>query len=66
MLEGEGPQQITPWFSLTSVEPSWEADETALQFQSLAHLVFFFGLVLLLQPSRRNHDEFKEYVEESI
>ncbi|MGB0780356.1 MAG: hypothetical protein ACPGQN_01105 [Candidatus Poseidoniaceae archaeon] len=66
VLDGEGPQQTTPWFTLASVEPGWEADETALQFQSIAHLVFFFGLVLLLQPSRKNHDEFKEYVEESI
>jgi len=66
ILDGEGPQQTTPWFSLASVEPSWEADETALLFQSVAHLVLFFGLVLLVQKPKQTEDEFKQYVEESI
>ena len=66
ILDGEGPQQTTPWFSLTSVEPTWEADETALLLQSIAHLVFFFGLVLLVRKPKQNEDEFKQYVEENI
>ena len=66
ILDGEGPQQTTPWFSLASVEPSWEADETALLFQSVAHLVLFFGLVLLAQKPKQTEDEFKQYEEESI
>lgn len=66
VLEGEGPQQITPWFSLTSVEPTWEADETALLLQSITHLVFFFGLVLLFRTTRKKEDELKGYMEESI
>lgn len=66
VLEGEGPQQITPWFSLTSVEPTWEADETALLLQSITHFVFFFGLVLLFRSPRKKQDELKDYLEESI
>ncbi|MGA0331052.1 MAG: hypothetical protein ACO3MI_01665 [Candidatus Poseidoniaceae archaeon] len=66
ILDGEGPQQTTPWFSLASVEPTWEADETALLLQSIAHLVLFFGLVLLVRKPKQNEDEFKQYVEESI
>ena len=66
ILDGEGPQQTTPWFSLASVEPTWEADETALMLQSIAHLVLFFGLVLLVRKPKRNDDEFKDYMEESL
>ncbi len=66
ILDGEGPQQTTPWFSLTSAEPAWEADETALMLQSIAHLVLFFGLVLLVRKPKRNDDEFKDYMEESL
>lgn len=66
ILDGEGPQQTTPWFSLTSVEPTWQADETALLLQSIAHLVLFFGLVLLVRKPKQNEDEFKQYVEENI
>ena len=66
ILDGEGPQQTTPWFSLTSVEPTWEADETALLLQSIAHLVLFFGLVLLVRKPKRNDDEFKDYMEDSL
>ena len=66
ILDGEGPQQTTPWFSLASVEPTWEADETALLLQSIAHLVLFFGLVLLVRKPKRIDDEFKDYMEESL
>ena len=66
ILDGEGPQQTTPWFSLTSAEPSWEADELALMLQSIAHVVLFFGLVLLVRKPRRRNDEFKDYLEENI
>ena len=66
ILDGEGPQQTTPWFSLASVEPTWEADETALLLQSIAHLVLFFGLVVLVRKPKRIDDEFKDYMEESL
>ncbi|MBP65912.1 MAG: hypothetical protein CMA67_01505 [Euryarchaeota archaeon] len=61
LLDGEGPQQSTPWFSLASVEPSWEADETALRLQSIAHVIFFFGLVLLVRKPRRIQKDSKQY-----
>lgn len=66
ILEGEGPQQTTPWFSLTSTEPTWEADETALMLQSIAHFVLFFGLVLLVRKPKPRDDEFKAYTEENL
>ena len=66
ILDGEGPQQTTPWFSLASAEPTWEADETALLLQSIAHFVLFFGLVLLVRKPKRSDDEFKDYMEESL
>ena len=66
ILDGEGPQQTTPWFSLASAEPTWEADETALLLQSIAHFVLFFGVVLLVRKPKRSDDEFKDYVEESL
>ena len=66
ILDGEGPQQTTPWFSLTSTEPTWEADETALMLQSIAHLVLFFGLVILVRKPKRSDDGFKVYTEESL
>ena len=66
ILDGEGPLQTTPWFSLTSAEPAWEADETALLLQSIAHLVLFFGVVLLVRKPKRSDDEFKYYMEESL
>ena len=66
ILDGEGPQQTTPWFSLASAEPTWEADETALLLQSIAHFVLFFGVVLLVRKPKRSDDEFKDYMEESL
>ena len=66
ILEGEGPQQTTPWFSLTSTEPTWEADETALMLQSIAHFVLFFGMVLLVRKPKRRDDELKAYTEENL
>jgi hypothetical protein len=61
ILEGEGPTQTTPWFSLTSIEPRWEASEMALNLQSLAHIVLFFGIVLLLKMPRKDSSELKKY-----
>ena len=66
ILDGEGPQQTTPWFSLTSAEPTWEADESALMLQSIAHLVLFFGLVLFVRKPKRSRDDFKHHMEETI
>ena len=66
VLDGEGPQQTTPWFPLTSAEPSWEANETALMLQSIAHIIFFFGLVILVRKPKSKDDHYKDYMEENI
>ena len=51
-LEGEGPEQSTPWFALQSENPSWTVDETAAYVQSLAMLLLFMVAFMSLQ--RRN------------
>ena len=61
ILEGDGPTQTTPWFSLSSLEPKWEASEMALNLQSIAHIVLFFGIVLLLKIPRKKTSEFNKY-----
>ena len=66
VLDGEGPQQATPWFPLASAEPSWEANETALVLQSIAHIIFFFGLVVLVGKSRSKENHYSDYLEENI
>ena len=66
VLDGEGPQQTTPWFPLASAEPSWEANETALMLQSIAHIIFFFGLVVLVRKPKSKGDPYKDYLEENI
>ena len=53
-LQGEGPEQSTPWFALQSEDPSWSVDETAAYVQSLAMLLLFMVAFMLLQ--RRNED----------
>ena len=51
-LQGEGPEQSTPWFALQSENPSWTVDETAAYVQSLAMLLLFMVAFMSLQ--RRN------------
>ena len=53
-LQGEGPEQSTPWFALQSEDPSWSVDETAAYVQSLAMLLLFMVAFMSLQ--RRNGD----------
>ena len=53
-LQGEGPEQSTPWFALQSEDPSWSVDETAAYVQSLAMLLLFMVAFMSLQ--HRNED----------
>ena len=53
-LQGEGPEQSTPWFALQSENPSWTVDETAAYVQSLAMLLLFMVAFMSLQ--RRDED----------
>ena len=48
-LQGEGPEQSTPWFALQSENPSWTVDETAAYVQSLAMLLLFMVAFMSLQ-----------------
>ena len=57
-LEGEGPDQSTPWFRLVAEEPAWEIDDTALYFQAFA---LFFLCIGLLQLQTTKKEESKEY-----
>ncbi len=49
ILEGEGPSQTTPWFTLVAQEPPFEVDEAAVYLQSFALFIFVIGMVLTLQ-----------------
>ncbi|MDP6333554.1 MAG: hypothetical protein QF479_02860 [Candidatus Poseidoniaceae archaeon] len=49
ILEGEGPSQTTPWFTLVAQEPPFEVDQTAVYLQSSALFIFVLGLVLSVQ-----------------
>ena len=49
LLEGDGPDQTTPWFQLQSEEPTWTVDETAAYVQSIAMLLVFMVAFLSLQ-----------------
>lgn len=53
VLQGEGPTQTTPWFTLASEEPGWEVEEFAVYAQSFALLFLIAGAVIALQ-SRLN------------
>ena len=69
-LEGEGPDQTTPWFQLQSEEPSWSVDENAAYVQSVAMLLVFMVAFLSLQrrssaPSK-NFDPFDSTEDEEV
>ncbi len=49
ILDGEGPSQTTPWFTLVAQEPPFEVDEAAVYLQSFALFIFVIGIVLTLQ-----------------
>lgn len=48
-LQGEGPEQSTPWFALQSEIPSLSVDQTAAYAQSLAMLLMFMVAFMSLQ-----------------
>jgi len=49
ILEGEGPQQTTPWFTLAAEESSWEVSGNAVYLQAFALLFMTAGIVITLQ-----------------
>jgi len=55
VLEGEGPQQTSPWFTLVTNEQSFSIDATAVYLQGISVLIFFAGLTVLLQTRNRTN-----------
>jgi hypothetical protein len=53
ILDGEGPQQTTPWFTLVSNEQGFSIDTTAVYLQAISVLLFFAGLTVLLQTRNK-------------
>ena len=51
-LEGDGPEQTSPWFQLRSEDPAWTVDETAAYIQSIAMLLAFMAAFMTLQHRR--------------
>ncbi len=60
VLEGEGPQQTSPWFTLVTNEQSFSIDATAVYLQGISVLVFFAGLAVLLQTRNRTNQNEEE------
>ena len=60
LLEGEGPDQTTPWFRIVSQEPGWQVEESTLMLQGFALLILCVGLVLMQRPASPE-DELKQY-----
>jgi hypothetical protein len=53
VLDGEGPQQTTPWFTLVTNEQGFSIDATAVYLQAISVLIFFAGLTVLLQTRNK-------------
>ena len=49
ILEGEGPSQTTPWFTLVAQQPQFEVDQSPVYIQSFALFIVVLGLVLSIQ-----------------
>ena len=49
ILQGDGPEQTTPWFTLTAEEAGWEIEEFAVYLQAFSLLFLIAGAVLALQ-----------------
>ena len=60
VLDGEGPQQTSPWFTLVTNEQGFSIDETAVYLQAISVLIFFAGLTVLLQTRNGNTTQKEE------
>ena len=61
VLQGEGPEQTTPWFTLSAEEAGWEVDEFAVYFQAVALLFLLTGTILALQSRFMLQDDASKY-----
>lgn len=57
IMQGEGPDQITPWFRIAAQEPVPEIDQLQVYLQSFALGLFFVGLILTLHNRFSNERE---------
>lgn len=57
-LEGEGPDQTSPWFRLVAEEPGWEVDETTLFLQGFAMLILCVGLLQIQRPKTTDNKQY--------
>lgn len=48
VLQGEGPDQTTPWFRIAAQEPALQIDQVQIYLQSIALGCFLMGLILTL------------------
>lgn len=63
IMQGDGPEQTSPWFQLTSEAPRWSVDEPTAYLQSVAMLMaMMVGFLLLQLPQPRS----KHYNNEAI
>ena len=60
VLEGEGLQQTSPWFTLVTNEQGFSIDATAVYLQGISVLIFFAGLTVLLQSRNRTNQNEEE------
>jgi len=61
VLDGEGPPQTTPWFTLVAEEASWEVSQLAVYVQAFALMFFTAGVVLVLQARFTRSEAYKQY-----
>ena len=63
VMEGVGPEQTSPWFTLTAEQASWGVSQNAVYLQAFALLFLTAGIVLSLQsrftsiPTISKYDE---------
>ena len=49
-MQGEGPDQQSPWFKLTAQEKSWDVDKTVLYLQAISLFLLCLGLAMTQKP----------------
>ena len=47
-MQGDGPDQTTPWFRIAAQEPALVVNQLQVYLQSMALGLFFIGMVLTL------------------
>ena len=62
ILQGDGPDQTTPWFRIAAQEPALIVDQLQIYLQSLALGLFFVGLVLTLHNRFRTTEQLQQDV----